>query len=101
EGGVMRLKDLIAMMTAEAGQRMLEANVAQDYPEDERGEIAAKVGMAALKYADLMNVRTADYVFDIERFTKFEGRTGSYLLYAAVRIKSILRKASERGFAPG
>ncbi|MDK2970678.1 MAG: arginyl-tRNA synthetase [Candidatus Sumerlaeota bacterium] len=101
EGGVMRLKDLIEMMTREAHQRMLEANVAQEYSEEERNEIAQKVGMAALKYADLMNVRTADYVFDIERFTKFEGRTGSYLLYAAVRIKSILRKAAERNLAAG
>jgi arginyl-tRNA synthetase len=101
EGGVMRLKDLIAMMTGEAHKRMLEANVAQDYPEAERAAIAHKVGMAALRYADLMNVRTADYVFDIERFTRFEGRTGSYLLYAAVRIQSILRKAAERQLAPG
>ncbi|MBI5155099.1 arginine--tRNA ligase [Candidatus Poribacteria bacterium] len=101
EGGVMRLKDLIAMMTDEARKRMLEAGVAQEYPEAERVDIARKVGIAALKYADLMNVRTADYVFDIERFTKFEGRTGSYLLYAAVRIKSILRKAAARGLAPG
>lgn len=100
-GGVMRLKDLIEMMRAEAHQRMLEANVAQDYGEEERERIAQTVGLGALKYADLMNVRTADYVFDIERFTKFEGRTGSYLLYAAVRIKSILRKAAERGLQPG
>lgn len=100
-GGVMRLKDLMAMMTEEAHKRMLEAGVATEYPETERHEIARRVGIGALKYADLMNVRTADYVFDIERFTRFEGRTGSYLMYAAVRIKSILRKAAEKGLAPG
>jgi len=100
-GGVMRLKDLMAMMKEEALKRMLEAGVAQDYPEEERIDIADKVGMAALKYADLMNVRTADYVFDVERFTRFEGRTGAYLLYSAVRIKSIVRKASDKGFEPG
>ncbi len=100
-GGVMRLKELIGMMTEEASKRMLEAGVAQDYPEAERTIIAEKVGMAALRYADLMNVRSADYVFDIERFTQFEGRTGAYLLYAAVRIKSILRKAKEAGFEAG
>ncbi len=100
-GGVMRLNELIAMMTEEAGKRMLEAGVAQDYPDAERREIAEKVGMAALRYADLMNVRSADYVFDVERFTQFEGRTGAYLLYAAVRIKSILRKAADAGLAAG
>lgn len=100
-GGVMRLKDLIEMMTAEAAKRMTEAGVATDYPAEEQAEIAQTVGMAALKYADLMNLRTADYVFDIERFTRFEGRTGSYLLYAAVRIKSVLRKAAGQGLQPG
>lgn len=101
EGGVMRLADLIALMTSEARKRMLEAEIAQDYDDAEREAIAHKVGMAALKFADLMNMRTTDYVFDIERFTKFEGKTGAYLLYAAVRAKSILRKAAERGFEPG
>lgn len=100
-GGVMRLADLIRMMTDEAAKRMDEAGVAEEYPAEERASIARTVGMAALKYADLMNVRSADYVFDIERFTKFEGRTGSYLLYAAVRIKSILRRAEEAGLRPG
>ncbi len=100
-GGVMRLKDLIQMMTDEAHKRMIEANVATEYPAEEQDTIAKTVGMAALKYADLMNVRSSDYVFDIERFTRFEGRTGSYVLYAAVRIKSILRKAADAGFAAG
>jgi len=89
------------MMTQEAAARMMEAGVAQDYPDGERQAIAEKVGMAALRYADLMNVRSSDYVFDIERFTRFEGKTGAYLLYAAVRIKSILRKAADAGFAAG
>ncbi len=101
EGGVMRLKDLIEMMTAEANQRMLESDVAADYPDDERATIARLVGLASLKYADLQNVRSADYVFDMARFTRFEGKTGAYMLMAAVRIKSILRKAAERGFEPG
>lgn len=101
EGGVMRLSDLIDMVTDKARDRMAEAEVGAGYADDEKERIAHAVGMAALKYADLMNHRAKDYVFDLDRFSAFEGRTGPYLLYAAVRIKSILRKASERGFTPG
>ncbi|RZV34716.1 MAG: arginine--tRNA ligase, partial [Acidimicrobiales bacterium] len=63
--------------------------------------IANKVGMAALKFADLQNQRTTNYVFDVERFVSFEGKTGPYLLYAAVRIKSLLRRAAKQGVTPG
>ncbi|HEX5421539.1 MAG TPA: arginine--tRNA ligase [Gammaproteobacteria bacterium] len=101
EGGVMRLKDLIEIVTSKARERMAEAEVAIDYGEDEKESIAKDVGIAALKYADLMNHRTKDYVFDLERFSAFEGRTGPYLLYAAVRIKSILRNAEARGVMAG
>ena len=59
------------------------------------------MALAAVKFADLCNPRIGDYVFDLEKFTLFEGRTGPYLLYAAVRMKSILRKAAERGFEAG
>jgi arginyl-tRNA synthetase len=55
------------------------------------------VGLAAIKFADLSNNRVSGYVFDLERFTRFEGKTGPYLQYAAVRIKSILRKAESEG----
>ena len=98
-GGVMKLYDLIATMTAEAAKRMEEQGIAKDYPPAERAEIARKVGIAALKFADLSNFRLTDYIFDLERFTRFEGKTGPYLQYAAVRIQSILRKAREEGFA--
>ncbi len=101
EGGNMRLNDLITMAVEQGEKRITEAGIAQDYPEEERKEIARKVGIAAVKYADLMNHRSSDYLFDLEKFTRFEGRTGAYLLYAAVRVQSILRKAEERGFAPG
>ena len=57
--------------------------------------------MAALKFGDLINNRATDYVFDLDRFGSFEGKTGPYLQYAAVRIKSILRKATERDLSPG
>ncbi|MEI9993172.1 MAG: arginine--tRNA ligase [Rhizomicrobium sp.] len=100
-GGVMKLFDLIAMVTAEAEKRLEEAGIGADYPAEERADIARKVGVATLKFADLSNWRLTDYIFDIERFSKFEGKTGPYLQYAAVRIQSILRRAAEQGFAVG
>jgi arginyl-tRNA synthetase len=100
-GGVMKLFDLIAMTAEEAGKRIEEAGIGADYAPKEREEIARAVGIAALKFADLSNHRLTDYVFDIERFTRFEGRTGPYLQYAAVRTRSILRKAGEAGYALG
>jgi arginyl-tRNA synthetase len=57
--------------------------------------------VAALKFGDLINNRSSDYVFDLERFSSFEGKTGPYLQYAAVRIKSILRRADEGGLSAG
>ncbi len=100
-GGVMKLYDLIAMMTAEAEARLIEAGLASEYPAEERAEIARKVGIGALKFADLSNHRQSDYIFDLKRFTRFEGKTGPYLQYAAVRIQSILRKAQGEGLEPG
>jgi len=96
-GGVMKLFDLIAMTTDEAKKRLTEAGIGADYPAEEQEDIAQKVGIAALKFADLSNYRLTDYIFDLERFTKFEGKTGPYLQYAAVRIRSILRRAAEEG----
>jgi arginyl-tRNA synthetase len=96
-GGVMKLYDLIAMATEEAMKRLTEQGLAADYPEEERAQVAKMVGLAAIKFADLSNNRVSGYVFDLERFTRFEGKTGPYLQYAAVRIKSILRKAEGEG----
>ena len=59
------------------------------------------MAIAALKFADLSNARTTSYVFDLDRFMSFEGKTGPYLLYQAVRIKSLLRKAAEQGVSAG
>ncbi len=101
EGGVVRLRDLIEMVTAAAERRLAEADIARDYPTEERERIARQVGLAALKFGDLINNRVSDYVFDLDRFTSFEGKTGPYLQYGAVRIQSILRNAADRGVAPG
>jgi arginyl-tRNA synthetase len=100
-GGVMKLYDLIAMATSEATKRLAEQGLAENYPDEERAAIANAVGIAAIKFADLSNLRLSNYVFDLERFTRFEGKTGPYLQYAAVRILSILKKAEAEGFAVG
>jgi arginyl-tRNA synthetase len=101
EGGVVRLADVIEMLTEAARRRLNEAHLAEDYPSEEREQIASMVGIAALKFGDLINNRVSDYVFDLDRFSSFEGKTGPYLQYAAVRIKSILRKAAEAGLSHG
>ena len=93
DGGVLRLEDLIDMGRTKARQRLDEAHVGEGMPADEREDIAMKVAVAAIKFADLQNNRVADYVFDLDRMTSFEGKTGPYLLYQAVRIKSLLEKA--------
>ena len=92
-GGVMKLEDLIAMGIEKASARLKEADLAQDMSPDEQNDIAHKVAIAAIKFADLQNNRIADYMFDIDRMISFEGKTGPYLLYQTVRIKSLLRKA--------
>jgi arginyl-tRNA synthetase len=101
EGGVVRLADVIQMLTDAARRRLDEAHLAEDYPAEEREEIARKVGVAALKFGDLINNRASDYIFDLDRFSSFEGKTGPYLQYAAVRVKSILRRAGQEGLAAG
>ena len=92
-GGVLRLDDLMEIMNNAARDRLDSSGIGADFDAEERNEIARKIGLAALKFADLRNQRMTNYIFDPERFTAFEGKTGPYLLYAAVRIKSILRKA--------
>ncbi len=93
DGGVMRLEGLISMAIEKAQIRLDEAALAKDMDDNERDDIANKVAIAALKFADLQNNRSADYIFDIDRMTSFEGKTGPYLLYQTVRIKSLLKKA--------
>lgn len=92
EGGVMRLENLIKSVNDEVYRKIME-NRSMD--EEEAREIATQVGLAALKYADLSNQISKDYIFDIDRFTSFEGDTGPYILYTIVRIKSILAKCQE------
>ena len=101
EGGVLRLEDLMEIMNDAARERLDASGIGADFDVEERNEIARKIGLAALKFADLRNQRMTNYIFDPERFTAFEGKTGPYLLYAVVRIKSILRKAADMNVASG
>jgi len=100
-GGVLKLRDLIEMVTDKARERLRAADLGAELPPAEFEETALKVGVAALKFADLINYRGTSYVFDLDRFSSFEGKTGPYLLYQAVRVKSLLRKAGDEGAAAG
>jgi arginyl-tRNA synthetase len=97
EGGVLKLHDLITLATDKARERLQAAGLGAELSADEFEATAHKVAVAALKFADLSNYRGTSYVFDLDRFTSFEGKTGPYLLYQAVRIKSLLRRAAEQG----
>ena len=88
-GGVMRLETLIADVTDYVTSKIKENQTVSD---DELPQTAKCIAMAALKYGDLSNMPTKDYVFDLDRFSSFEGNTGPYILYTIVRIKSILAK---------
>jgi arginyl-tRNA synthetase len=101
EGGTLRLADLNGMALEEATKRIGETGLSGDIQADEKAEIGRLVARAALRFADLQNQRITNYVFDLERFTSFEGKTGPYLLYAAVRMKAILRRAAEQGYDAG
>lgn len=101
EGGILKLRDLIEMTTAKARERLHEAGLGESLAEREFEDTALKVAVAALKFADLSNYRGTSYVFDLDRFSSFEGKTGPYLLYQAVRVKSLLRKAAEEGAEAG
>lgn len=96
-GGVMKLSDLYTLLQDEAAKILNEEGVFDKYDEEETASIAKAVAISALKFGDLQHDRTQDYVFDVKKFSSFEGKTGPYLLYAAVRMKSLLAQAEERG----
>jgi arginyl-tRNA synthetase len=100
-GGVLKLRDLIEMIVEKARERLHEAGLGAELAEDEFEATALKVAVAALKFADLSNFRGTSYVFDLDRFSSFEGKTGPYLLYQAVRVKSLVRKAEEEAAEAG
>lgn len=98
-GGVPRLENLIDEIEQAMLVKIKEnaVNKGEELSEDEAYDRARKVGLAAIKYGDLSNQAAKDYIFDVDRFTSFEGDTGPYILYTCVRIHSILRKFTEAG----
>ena len=94
EGGVMRLENLIREIDEEMYRKIMDNRTVEEKEAERTSQI---VGLAAIKYGDLSNQASKDYVFDVDRFTSFEGNTGPYILYTIVRIKSILNKYQESG----
>lgn len=100
DGGVMRLEYLVSEIDNEMLKKITENQKAKEnlgISEEEAKETAKTVALAAIKYGDLSNQASKDYIFDIDRFTSFEGNTGPYILYTIVRIKSILNRFAEEG----
>lgn len=94
DGGVMRLENLIREINEEMYKKIVDN---RSIKEEDARATAKIVGLSAIKYGDLSNQASKDYIFDIERFTSFEGNTGPYILYTTVRIKSILSRYEEEG----
>lgn len=93
DGGVLRLEQLLSDVESEVREKMAD----RDMDEDVLNNAAAKIGLAAIKYGDLSNQASKDYVFDVDRFTSFEGNTGPYILYTIVRTKSLNAKIEAQG----
>lgn len=94
DGGVMTLKKLIDIVKEETLKRISNESI----KEDEKDDISLSVAIAALKYADLLPYRATDYVFELEKFADLDGKTGPYLLYSTIRMKSLLNKAKDINF---
>ncbi len=92
DGGVMTLRMLIDLATQSARQKMEAGEMGRDLSESEKDQISQIVGISALKFADLMNERMKNYIFDEDKLTSTEGKTGPYILYALVRMRSVLEK---------
>ncbi len=94
DGGVMQLEDLLDLVKVE-----VESRIREDILGEERENIAEALTIATIKYADLLPVRTTDYIFDVSKFSDLEGKTGPYILYSTIRMKSLLNKAKEAGIS--
>ncbi|MBQ5330953.1 MAG: arginine--tRNA ligase [Oscillospiraceae bacterium] len=97
DGGVMRLSDMIGTVTDAALERIVSQGNITENPED----YARRIGIAAIKFGDLINHRSKDYIFDLDKFMSSEGKTGVYILYTVSRINSVLAKAESRGSFAG
>ena len=97
DGGVMKLSELLELTEEKAMQKMKDSGLSQN----EKENISKIIADASIKYADAISNRSTDYIFDIDKFTDNTGKTGPYILYSAVRIKSLLNKAKNNGLIEG
>jgi len=88
----MRLEDLLTTAKNAAKDKLNASAYLSDASEEEKDSVAEKVGIAAIKFGDLINHRSKNYIFDLDKFLSFEGKTGTYILYTVTRINSILKK---------
>ncbi|MBQ3094662.1 MAG: arginine--tRNA ligase [Clostridia bacterium] len=92
DGGVMQLQTLLDTVTDAAMEKLHDSDYLNSLSDEEKRAVAEKVGTAAIKFGDLINHRAKDYIFDMDKFLSFEGKTGTYLLYNITRIHSVLKK---------
>ncbi len=100
DGGVMNLEDLIKLSKDKVRESLPAPNEVEGYGEKEIEKMVDQIAMAAIKFQDLKNNIASGYIFELDDFAKFEGKTGPYIQYAVARINSILRKAKEKGLTP-
>lgn len=101
DGGVMNLEDLIKLSKDKVRDSLPKAGDVAGYGEAEIEKMVSQIAMAAIKFQDLKNNIASGYIFELEDFAKFEGKTGPYIQYAVARINSIIRKATSAGINPG
>ncbi len=101
DGGVMNLEDLINLSKDKVRESMPKPGEVEGYDADYIEKLVGEIAVGAIKFQDLKNTISAGYIFELDDFAKFDGKTGPYIQYAIARINSILRKAAENGIAPG
>ena len=101
DGGVMNLEDLIKLSKDKVRESVPAAGEVEGYGEAEIENLVSQIAIGAIKFQDLKNNTASGYVFELDDFAKFEGKTGPYIQYAVARINSILRKAADKGLVPG
>lgn len=99
-GGTPRFEYLPDMAREKARERLKDIALDKKLPAEEFETLAQQIGLAAVKFGDLINPRRSDYIFDLDKFVSFEGKTGPYIQYTVVRVNALLTKAKEQGFAP-
>ncbi len=101
DGGIPTLQEFMDMLVAKAAERMTEIGLNEKLSADEFKDTSEAVGLAAMKYGDLMNSPRSDYIFDIEKFVSFEGKTGPYIQYTVVRVNTLIAKAADQNIQIG